>query len=75
MKGLKYTQGEYVTRFNHGALDMDVFQAAHVKLHAKNIAKEEKVTPGKKRGNRRVYTITLPKEIWEAAYKKFHDEA
>ena len=75
MADTKYTQGEYVTRHNHGALDMDIFQSALVKLYAKNLAEERKIKPGKKKAARGGYTITFSEEIWGLAYKKYENEA
>ena len=75
MKHQQYTQGEYVTQFNHGALDMDVSTATDVKQIAVGMAKELNVKPGKKMGARGPYTITLSKEIWGEAFKKHNNES
>lgn len=73
MADQQYTQGEYVTRFNHAALSMDVHDAYIIKSYAIMIAEDKKIKQGKRKANRGSYTITFTKEIWAEAYKQHAD--
>ena len=67
-----YTQGEYVTYFDKDFISMDIMTASQVKEVALKVAKEEGVIPKEKSGqgiNIGRKTTTLPKRIWQKAYK------
>lgn len=68
-----YTQGEYVTRFDHKQLGVDVTLSVKVKKEALRIMGDKKLRY--RMAARGIKALTLTKAVWEKAYKILEDES